>query len=76
MLTITKHLIRQTKMKTQPKQYCELLQEAGLEIKTLETVLRHQYNLRGLLSRGKGKLQTSYILYKRKIFRFTFLDIS
>ena len=37
------------------KKYSQLHQEAGLEIKTLETVLRHQYNLRGLLKKGKGK---------------------
>ena len=54
-LSVTKHLISKRKWKTQPGKYSQLHQEAGLEIRTLETVLRHQYNLRGLLKKGKGK---------------------
>ena len=55
VLSVTKHLIARRKTKMQPKKYFELNQEAGLEIKTLENVLRHQYSLRGLLRKGKGK---------------------
>ena len=44
VLSVTKHLISKRKRKTQPGKYSQLHQEAGLEIKTLETVLRHQYN--------------------------------
>ena len=55
VLSVIKHLISKRKKKTQPGKYSQLHQEAGLENKTLETVLRHQYNLRGLLKKGKGK---------------------
>ena len=55
VLSVTKHLISKIKRKTQPGKYLQLNQAAGLEIKTLETVLRHQYNLRGLIKKDKGK---------------------
>ena len=66
VLCVTKHLVLRRKRKTQPEKYCELHRESGLEIKTLETVLRYQYNLRGLLRKRKGqnlgKTVTSFIL--------------
>ena len=55
VLSVTKHLISERKRKMQPGKYSQLHQEAGLENRTLEIVLRHQYNLRGLLKKGKGK---------------------
>ena len=54
VLSVTKRLMSKPKWKTQPGKYSQLHQEAGLEIGTLDTV-RHQYNLRGLLKKGKGK---------------------
>ena len=50
-----KHLISKRKRTTQPGKYTQLHQEAGLEIRNLETVLHHQYNLKGLLKEEKGK---------------------
>ena len=55
VLSVTEHLTSKRKRKTQEGKYCQLHQEAGLENKTLQTVLRHQNNLRGLLKKGKGK---------------------
>ena len=55
VLSVTKHLISRRKRKKQPGKICQPHQEAGLEIKTLATVLRHQYNLGGLSKKGKGK---------------------
>ena len=55
VLSETKHLISKRKRKKQPGTYSQLHQEAGLKNETLETVLRHQYNLRGLLKKGKYK---------------------
>ena len=40
VLSVTKHLISKRKGKTQPGKYSPLHQEAGLEIKTLETLLQ------------------------------------
>ena len=51
--SLTKHLRK--KWKTQPRNHCKLYQEAGLEIRNLETVLRHQYNLKRLLRKGRGE---------------------
>ena len=55
----------------QPGKYSQLHQEAGLEAKTLETVLRHQYNLRGLLKKAEdqnlGKKQRKVRAKARKV---------
>ena len=55
VLSVTKHLISKRKRKTQPGKYSPLHHEAGLKIETLATALRHQYNLRELLKKRKGK---------------------
>ena len=54
VLSVTKHLRREKE--DAARNVLRSNQETGLEIKNLETVLRHQYSLKGLPRKRGGKI--------------------